>query len=228
VEHGAKAVTEIRGKMVRAVNNSSRTNRLLQRLSTKDGQAPEELFALHHERLRKMIHFRLDRRLRGKIRSAEILQEVYREAGRHIDKYLADPELPFFLWLRRLTGERIQSLHLQCLGAQAQGAGQELSLYRGALPEVNSVSLAAQLIGNRAVNQSAVRAELLMRLQDALNSMDVVDREILSMCHFEELRDEEVAQVLGIDKGAAALRYIRALKQLREILRNIPGFFDHP
>ena len=75
-------------------------------------------------------------------------------------------------------------------------------------------------------HQSAVRAQLLLRLQDALNSMAAVDREILSMCHFEELRDEEVALVLGIDKGAAAIQYIRALKQLREILKNIPGFFD--
>ncbi|HEV3120006.1 MAG TPA: sigma factor-like helix-turn-helix DNA-binding protein, partial [Gemmataceae bacterium] len=101
-----------------------------------------------------------------------------------------------------------------------------LSLYCGALPEANSVSLAAQLLGNRAVNQSVVRAQLLLHLQDALNSMAAVDREILSMCHFEELRDEEVALVLGIDKGAAAIQYIRALKQLREILKNIPGFFD--
>jgi len=212
--------------MVKTNSNSSRTNRLLQRLSSNEKQAAEELFALHHERLRKMIHFRFDRRLREKIRSAEILQEVYREACRSIDKYLAAPEQPFFLWLRRLTGERIHALHHQCLGAQAAGAGQELSLQRGALPEVNSVSLAAQLIGNRAVNQSAHRAEMLRRLQDALNSMDVVQREILSMCHFEELRDEEVAMVLGIDKGTASLQYIRALKQLKDILKNIPGFFD--
>ena len=212
--------------MIKTSNNSSRTNRLLGRLSSKDEKASDELFALHHERLRKMIHFRLDRRLRGKIRSAEILQEVYREACRQVDDYLADPGQSFFLWLRRLTGERIQALHRQCLGPQASNAGQELALYRGALPEVNLGSLAAQLIGNR-IGQSAMRAESLIRLQDALNNMDAVDREILSMCHFEELRDEEVAVILGIDKGMAGIQYIRALKHLREIVKNIPGFFGH-
>ena len=214
--------------MVQATNNSSRTNRLIQSISSKDGRGPQELFALYHERLRKMIHFRLDRRLRGKVRSAEILQEVYRQACRHIDKYLADPEKPFFLWLRQLTGERIQELHRQCLGAQAEGAGQELALYRKALPEVNSGSLAAQLMGNKAPNQSAARAELLLRLELALNTLDQLEREILSMYHFEELRDEEVALILGIDKSAAAVRYIMALKKLKEILKNIPGFFDKP
>jgi RNA polymerase sigma-70 factor (ECF subfamily) len=212
--------------MVTTTNNSSRTNRLLQRLSSKGGQGSDELFALHHERLRKMIHFRLDRRLRGKIRSAEILEEVYREAGRHVDTYLADPDQPFFLWLRRLTGERIQAVHRELLGAHAADGGHELALYRGAFPEVNSVSLAAKLIGNR-MSESTMRADLLLRLQDALNNMDAVDREILSMCHFEELRDDEVAIILGIDKAAASIQYIRALKHLREMVKNIPGFFGH-
>ena len=209
--------------MVMSANNSSRTNRLIRRVSSKDGKAPEELFALHHERLRKMIHFRLDRRLRGKIRSAEILEEVYREACRHIDEYLAEAEEPFFLWLRRLTGERIQALHRQCLGPEADGAGQELSLYSGALPEANSVSLAAQLLGNRAVNQSAVRAQMLLRLQDALNSMDPMDREVLTLRHFEHLSNDETALVLSLSKSAASNRYIRALKRLKNVLSTIPG-----
>ena len=87
-------------------------------------------------------------------------------------------------------------------------------------------TLAAQLIGDRAKNQSAVRADLLLRLQDALNSMDPFDREIIGMYHFEELRDEEVAAILGIDKTTATLHYVRALKRLKEVLKNIPGFFE--
>src|SRR5206468_9590443 len=79
-------------------------------------------------------------------------------------------------------------------------AGAELSLYRGALPEVNSVSLAAQLIGDKPANQALLRADLLLRLQEALNGLDSYDREVLAMCHFEEMRDEEVAAVLAIDK----------------------------
>src|SRR5215831_14918375 len=212
--------------MVTTSNNSSRTNRLLQRLSSKDGQALDELFTRHRERLRKTVHFRLDRRLRGEIRSAAVLQDVYLEALKRYQEYLANPDQPVFLWLRQLTGERIQALHRKHLGAQALGAGQDIELRRGALPEVNSISLAAQLIGKQAANQSAVRADLLLRLQDALNSMDASDREILSMCHFEELRDSEVAIVLGKDTTAVSIQYVRALKHLKEILKSIPGFLD--
>ncbi len=205
--------------------NSSRTNRLLQRVRSQDGVALDELFALHRERLRKMVRLRLDRRLRGQFTSSAVLQQVYTDAGRRIGEYLADPGQPVFLWLRRLTGERIQALHRQHLGAHIVDAGAELSLYRGALPEVNSVSLAAQLIGDKPANQALVRADLLIRLQEALNGLDPYDREVLAMCHFEEMRDEEVAAVLAIDKMAATLRYVRALKHLKEILKSIPGFF---
>ena len=111
--------------------NSSRTNRLLQRIRSQDGIALEELFALHRERLRKMVRLRLDRRLRGQFTSSAVLQQVYTDAGRRIDEYLADPAQPVFLWLRRLTGERIQALHRQHLGSHFD-AGAELSLYRGA------------------------------------------------------------------------------------------------
>jgi RNA polymerase sigma-70 factor (ECF subfamily) len=209
-----------------STGNSSQTNRLLQRVSSHDGQALEDLFGLHRERLRKMVRLRLDRRLRGEFTSSKVLEEVYRDACKRIDEYLADPRQRVFLWFRLLTGQRIQALHRERLGTHVLDAGQDFSVYRGALPGVNSVSLAAQLIGDRAKNQSAVRADLLLRLQDALNGMDPFDREILGMCHFEELKDEEVAAVLGIDKTEATLHYVRALKRLKEILKSIPGFYD--
>src|SRR5436190_16822670 len=108
--------------------NSSRTNRLLQRTVSQDGQALEELFALHRERLRNMVRLRLDRRLRGQFTSSAVLQEVYRDACQRIGEYLANPNQPIFLWLRRITGERIQALQRQHLGARVVDAGQEFSL----------------------------------------------------------------------------------------------------
>ena len=67
---------------------------------------------------------------------------------------------------------------------------------------------------------------MTLRLQEALNGMDPVDREVLTLRHFEQLNNAEAAQLLGISPTAASSRYLRALKRLREILRQIPGFFD--
>ncbi len=68
-----------------------------------------------------------------------------------------------------------------------------------------------------------LRAERILRLQEALNALDPTDREVLSLRHFEELTAAEAAQVLGITEAAAAKRYLRALKRLKEILAALPG-----
>jgi len=63
----------------------------------------------------------------------------------------------------------------------------------------------------------------MLRVQEALNSLDPLDREVLALRHFEELSNSEVAAVLGLTKTAASNRYIRALKRLKEILSVLPG-----
>ena len=109
--------------------------------------------------------------------------------------------------------------HRDHLGAQARDAGREVSLYRGPMPAASSAALAAHLLGKEtSPTQAAVRAERLLRLQEALNALDPLDREILSLRHFEELTHAEAAQVLEIGEAAAAKRYVRALKRLKDIL----------
>ena len=103
-------------------------------------------------------------------------------------------------------------------------AGQEVSLYRGALPMASSAALAAQLLGRHtSPTQAALRAERILRVQEALNALDPIDREVLALRHFEELDRAEAAQVLGISEAAAAKRYVRALKRLKEVLAELPG-----
>jgi RNA polymerase sigma-70 factor (ECF subfamily) len=207
--------------------NSSGTNQLLVRVQGLDSKALEDLFARHKERLRRMIRLRLDRRLRNQFDSTRVLQVVCQEVRRRIGEYLNDRSLPFFLWLRQTAGQCLVALQEQHLGEQGGPAAAEVSLYRGALPEVNSVALAAQLLGQvTSATQAAARADMQIRLQEALNSMDALDREILTLCHFEDLKNAEAALVLQMDPAETSKRYIRAIKRLKEILSSIPGFLD--
>jgi RNA polymerase sigma-70 factor (ECF subfamily) len=183
-----------------------------------------ELLTRHQERLRCMVALRLDHRLQGRIDPSDVLQESYLEASRQLAAYLKDPSIPFFLWLRLITGQKLLALHRHHLGTQERDAGREVSLYRGALPEASSAALAAQLLGHGSRPSEAVmRAERSLRLQDALNSMDPLDREVLALRHFEQLSNAETAQVMGLRESAASKRYVRALQRLKEILKNMPG-----
>ena len=71
---------------------------------------------------------------------------------------------------------------------QARDAAMEVSLHRGAFPQASSVSLAAQLLGKMtSASRAAIRAEHKLILQEALNGMDPIDREVLTLRHIELL-----------------------------------------
>jgi RNA polymerase sigma-70 factor, ECF subfamily len=201
---------------------------LLERVERGDQQALVALFTNYRDRLRRMVRLRLDRRLQGRIDPSDVLQDAYLDVAKRAGEYVANPSVPVFLWLRLITGQRLMALHRQHLGAQMRDAGQEVSLYRGALPHATSVSLAALLLGRlTSPTQAAQRAEMQIRLQEVINAMDPIDREVLTLRHFEELSNVETAQVLGIQKSAASNRYLRALKRLKDTLVSMPGLLDN-
>jgi RNA polymerase sigma-70 factor (ECF subfamily) len=204
--------------------DSDSSDELMRRAGAGDSHALAELFARYRDRLRRMVRLRMDRRLQGRVDPSDVLQEAQVEILRRAAEYAADPRLPPFLWLRLITGQRLLALHRRHLGAQRRNAGQEIALHHGPMPQVTSVSLAEMLLGRlTSPTQAAHRAEVRVLLQEARNGMDPLDREVLTLRHFEELTNAEVAQVLGLSKTAASNRYIRALERLREMLAGIPG-----
>jgi RNA polymerase sigma-70 factor (ECF subfamily) len=203
------------------------TDDLLRRAKAGDEAALGALFVHYRDRLRKMVRLRLDRRLSGRIDASDVLQDAYLDIARRFPEYAAAPTVPFYIWLRSLTGQRLVDLHRRHLGAEMRDAGREVSLYRGALPTASSASLAQQLLaGLTSPTQAAIREEMLLRLQEALNSMDPIDREVVVLRHFEELSNAEAAEVLGVEPAAASKRYIQAIRRLKAILDAVPGFFS--
>jgi RNA polymerase sigma-70 factor (ECF subfamily) len=208
-------------------NHSTETLGLLERARAGDPRALTEVFAKYRDRLRRMVEMRLDCRLQARFDASDVIQDAFLEVARRLDDYLRDPKLPLFLWLRLVVGERLTTLHRQHLGTHMRDARREVSLYRDPLPTASSAALAAQLLGkNTSPTQAAVRAERMLRLQEALNTLDPIDREVLSLRHFEQLNRAETAQVLGIEEAAAAKRYVRALKRLKEVMAAMPGGLD--
>ena len=207
-----------------AANNSNATLRLIGLARAGDRQALSALLERHRDRLRRLVELRLDWRLQARIDASDILQDAFLEVASRLDEYLRAPELPLFLWLRLVVGQRLATVHRHHLGTQMRDAGREVSLYRDALPATSSAALAGQLLGRQtSPSQAAVRAERVVRLQEALNTLDPVDREVLALRHFEQLTAAETARVLSISEQAAAKRYIRALKRLKQILARMPG-----
>lgn len=202
-----------------AVNETDEPAGLEIRLRQGDQEALAALFSHYRQRLWRMVNFRMDRRLCGRVDPDDVLQEAYLTLAGRMDDFAAGPVSPF-VWLRAMVLQTLTDLHRHHLGAQMHDAGREVVLHGCRYPQSTSVSLAAQFAAQlTSPSHAAARAEMFSRVEQAIADMDPLDREVLALRHFEELGNSEVAEVLGIQQKAASIRYVRALKRLKAILR---------
>jgi RNA polymerase sigma-70 factor, ECF subfamily len=206
-----------------AGSQSNGTEVLLGRVRGGDREALPELFTRVRKRLRRMVRLRLDQRLQGRVDPEEVLDEAYRDVLQNARDYFADPRVSPFIWLRQLTGRRLSDVQRRFI--QSGDAGQEVSLFRGPLPQATSVSLAAMLLGHLSQPiQAAQRAAKQIRLQETLKEMSPVDREVLVLRHFEMLNNDETAEVLGLSRSEASRYYLRALSLIKQSMSDTSAF----
>ncbi|MEZ6061458.1 MAG: sigma-70 family RNA polymerase sigma factor [Planctomycetaceae bacterium] len=192
---------------------------LLDRLHAGDVNVLGDLLTLYRSRLKAMVQLRLDRRVQGRVDASDVIQDACLEAATRVQEFVDKKPMTFFLWLRYLVGEQMITQHRRHLGAAKRDARREISLFNR-LPEASTALLAARLIGSlTAPSEAAVRAENRLEVEEALNSMSELDREIIALRHFEQLSRFETAQVLGIQESACSKRYVRAMQRLGDVLK---------
>ena len=210
-----------------AVLSAEEEEHLVNQVIHGDKAALGKLFDHHRDRLWRIVNFRLDQRLRGRVDSDDVLQETYLAAEQRIEHFLHDSPQGFFIWLRLLANQTMIDIHRRHLGTQSRNAGKERSMQSGWSAQSTSFSLSFHLLGHMtSPSQAALRAELSDQLNIALETMGELDREVLALRHFEELSNTETANVLGLSEQAASARYVRAIARLRSVLEAIPGFLD--
>ncbi len=209
------------------MTESSDTQNLVMRAADGDSQAVADLFGRYRDRLKRMVALRLDRRLQKRVDPSDVVQEALIVASNRLSEYADDPPMDFYLWLRWIAADKLLNAHREHLGTQKRDVSQEVSIYRRPMPEACSVSLAQQLLGQlTSPTQAVERAELQLIVQDVLNSLEPIDREILVLRNFEQMTTTETAEALGIKRSTASKRYISALKRLKQALSSIPEFRD--
>jgi RNA polymerase sigma-70 factor, ECF subfamily len=197
---------------------------LATRLRRSDPEALAALLALHRPRLWRMVNFRMDRRLLGRTDPDDVLQEAYLAAAQRIAHFADDGFASPFVWLRMIVQQALIDVHRKHLGAQMRDAGREVSIFASSYPQSTSASLAIHLVGDAtSPSVAAARGETLDTVQKAIETMDPLDQEVLALRHFEELTNTEVAEILRIQAKAASIRYVRALRRLKQLLGAAAG-----
>ena len=192
---------------------------LVAKMRGGDQDALADIFSLYRERLRRIIRFRLDYRIAGRVSDSDVLQESYIAAAKRLKHFADQKEMPAFLWLRLVAGQQLVELHRKHVQAEKRDVRKEVSLQHNVPSPHTSLALAAHLVGPMtAVSELVVRAERIEKLESTLNQMDAMDREVIALRHFEELSNAETARVLEIETSAASKRYLRAMKRLVQLM----------
>ena len=198
--------------------NSEQTQQLLSAAGNGEGEAVNSLMNRHRDAVRKMVNVRLDKAVAARVDASDVVQDVLLEASQRLDDYINSPSMPFHLWLRQLAKDRLIDMHRRHRAAQRRSVDREKRL-NASYSDQSSLDLAGQLRDHELTPAAAtIRRELETRFLTALQDLGDDDREIILMRHQEHLTNTEVAEALGLSQPAAGMRYLRALRRLRDVL----------
>lgn len=199
------------------------TEELLSRASRGDRSAAEQLLSRHRPRLRQMVAVRMDPRLSSRIDPSDVVQDALTDASRKLPEYLRDRPLPYYLWLRQLTWQRLHDLHVRHIRTQNRSVTREAHVDVG-LSDESAIQLARRVVApGTSPSANLIRKELRHRVREALDQMKAQDREVLILRYLEQLSAKEIAAVAGVSQHAVNMRHVRALKRLRGLLKDVVG-----
>jgi RNA polymerase sigma-70 factor, ECF subfamily len=198
---------------------SDDTQKLLAGVKSGDDAARNALLERHREAVRRMIDLRMDKVLGRRVDASDIVQDVLVEANRRLNEYLANPLMPFHLWLRQMAKDRLIDAHRRHRVAARRSIDREQPLLSAANDEGSALDLIGQITDQQLTPAAAATwSELQRRFEQACGQLDPQDQEIVVMRHFERLNNSEVAEALGLSAQAASMRHLRAMRRLRVLL----------
>ena len=188
-------------------------------------EALAKYFFAVEARLKRIVNFRLDYRLGGRVSESDVIQETYVRAAKRIDSFLDKDDMPFFVWLRLEVSQKLAEIHRHHFGAEKRDVRKEVKLRSNNESGRTSMALAAHIVAQlTSPSMLMQRAEQIATLEATLSEMNELDREVIALRNFEELSNLETAKTLGIEPAAASKRYLRALKRLREIMEKAKSY----
>ncbi|MEQ8791382.1 MAG: sigma-70 family RNA polymerase sigma factor [Pirellulaceae bacterium] len=198
---------------------SDDTQELLDGARGGDDDAVNQLLDRHRDALRRMVQMRLDHKIQRRVDVSDVVQDVLVEANRRLATYLQDPVMPFHLWLRQIARDRIIDAHRRHRASARRSVDREQPLAAPAGFDRSTMDLVVQISdGELTPAAAATQQELARRVEAAVGRLGEQDAEIIIMRHYEQLSNQEVSQALGLTEPAASMRYLRAVRRLREML----------
>jgi RNA polymerase sigma-70 factor (ECF subfamily) len=198
---------------------NDQTETLLIAARAGDADAVNRLLEKHRGPVRRLVEMRLDRKVQQRVDVSDVVQDVMIEASGRLEKYLDDPVMAFHLWLRQIAWDRIIDTYRRHRVSAKRNMDREQPMSVPAGSDQSTMELAVQLCDpGLTPAAAATQREIASKVEAVIELLSDQDREIILMRHYEHLSNLEIAEVLDLNPPAASMRYLRALRRLRELL----------
>ena len=195
------------------------TETLLDGARAGDSDAVNKLLEKHRRPVRRLVEMRLDRKVQQRVDVSDVVQDVMVEASGRLEKYLDDPVMAFHLWIRQIAWDRIIDTYRRHRVSAKRNMDREQPIAVPAGSDQSTMELAVQLRDPALTPAAAAtQREIARKVEGVIELLNEQDREIILMRHYEHLSNLEIAEVLKLNPPAASMRYLRALRRLRQLL----------
>lgn len=194
---------------------------LIARARQRDEQALAELLQAHAQRLLESIRSELGVRLRQRLESQDVMQQVYLDALQDIDRFVDQGHDSFFAWLRRIALNRICDADRKAFQTAKRGAEIRAADLR---PDTSMAPLLEALAGSLTSPSRAVDvAEQERRLRQALEQLGEDQGRAIELRYLHQLNVAETAAKMDRSERAVRSLCVRGLIRLRELLGDAIG-----
>ena len=186
--------------------------------------AINELFERQSDSLYRLIQRRLDHKIRRRISVSDVVQNVLIDANRRLQKYLDDPVMPFRLWLRQIAKDRMIDAYRRHRGSAKRSVDREqnLAALRG-YDDSHADLMPTLADSTKSPEENALREEWAEQIQDSIKLLSERHAEIIMLRNYKGLSNLDISHLLNLSEPAASMRYLRAIRRLREVISA-----DHP
>lgn len=178
-----------------------------------------ELLTSHAQRLLESVRAELGDRLRTRLESQDVMQQVYLDALNNIDKFVSQGHDSFFRWLHRIALNRICDADRKAFKTTKRAG--ELRVGDMVPADASVLNLLDHLpVSMSGPVTTADREDRVKLLQQAIEQLSPDHRQVLELRYLKQLSVEETAERMERTDRAIRSMSVRALIRLRELLGN--------
>lgn len=150
--------------------------------------------------------------LRGRVEASDIVQQTLLDAWRGLSGFRGTTQAERLAWLRMILRRVVLQQGRSRFGTQKRG-GERL---QSELALTDSrIDLLAR--GDQPTpEEQAATNEASLRVAQAVEALPADEKELIRLRHFEGLSHDEIAGRLGCSPATVRMRWVRALRKLRE------------